>query len=567
MKKVSLFLAFAVLLLFSCNLDTSADLIVKNAVIYAVDTTYSGDAIAIKDGKIMEVGTWEALQKYTKDNTEIVDAKGHFVMPGFIEGHGHFYGIGRSIINLNFLNSRSWESIVDDVAKKVSETPEGAWIIGRGWHQEKWDSVPFQNIYKYPFHHSLSEISSNNPVVLYHASGHALYANQKAMEAVGINRETPNPVGGEIIRDAHGDAMGVFEERAMDVFSNKYEEYLASLDQKVVDSLWYKAIILAEDECLKKGVTSFQDAGVGFENLSKYEKLAADGKLRVRLWSMMLSSYEEMKEKAASFIKKDLGNGFYTCNAIKSLSDGALGSYGAWLLEPYTDKPGFTGQNTTDLTEIRQIAELAIDKGMQYCVHSIGDRANREVLDIFEKVMLEHPEKTNLRWRMEHAQHLSLQDIPRFKQLGVIASMQGVHCTSDSPFVIQRLGETRAKDGAYAWQSLLKSGAVVSAGTDAPVEDVDPFRNFYAMVTRKREDSDKSFFPEQAMTRHEALYAYTMANAYAAFQEKDKGSIRSGKYADLVILSNDLTTCSEQDILSTKVLYTIVDGKIVYKDE
>ncbi|MBK9254913.1 MAG: amidohydrolase [Saprospiraceae bacterium] len=554
--------------LMSCDLNQKADTLIYNANVYTLDPKLPlAEAIAIKNGEILAVGSNKSLLKYSDERTEKIDAQGNFVMPGFIEGHGHFSGLGYSLINLNFLTSRSWESIVQAVEDRVLEVQPGEWIIGRGWHQEKWDSIPLQNIHNYPFHYSLSDVSPDNPVVLFHASGHSLYANEKAMQVAGVSRETPNPMGGEIVRDKDGNAIGVFEERAMGIIREKYSEYIHNLDQKKTDSTWYKAISLAQEECLKKGVTSFQDAGSGFDELDKYERLAKEGKLDVRLWAMLRHPAEVLEGKVKKYKKTDVGNRFYTCNAIKSEVDGALGAFGAWLIDAYADKPDFKGQNTTDIFDVKKIAEMAIDADMQFCVHAIGDRANRVVLDIYEGVMKAHPKKKDLRWRIEHAQHLDTTDIPRFSQYGIIASMQGIHCTSDAPFVVKRLGTERAKYGAYPWRSLLDNGVIIANGTDAPVEDVDPIKSFYASVTRKREDSGLVFFPEQRMTRAEAIYSYTLGNAYAAFQEKYKGSIKKGKVADLVILSQDLLNCSDDDILKTKILYTIVDGKVKYKME
>lgn len=555
-----------VLFIWSCKNTHKADLIIKNANLYAVDTTYDGNTIAIKDGLITQIGSWENIEELIGDQTEILDAEGQFVMPGFIEGHGHYSGLGYSLINLNFLKSKSWEEVVQQVAEKATNTPQGSWIIGRGWHQEKWDSIPKQNIFGYPYHYVLSEVSQEHPVLLYHASGHSLFANKKAMEMAGISKETPNPVGGEIVRDVHGEAIGVFEERAMGIFKQKHNEYIASLDQKSLDSVWHSAIVLAEDECLKKGVTSFQDAGSTFDELEKYEALAKAKKMRVRLWAMMRHPAKELEGKVANYIRRNVEK-FYTCAAIKSEVDGALGAFGAWLLEAYSDKPGFKGQNTTDIYDVKKIADMAIENDVQFCVHAIGDRANRVVLDIYEGVMEQHPDKKDIRWRIEHAQHLNTADIPRFAENKIIASMQGIHCTSDAPFVVKRLGMDRAKTGAYAWRSLLDQGVIVANGTDAPVEDVDPIKSFYASVTRKREDNGMEFFTEQAMTRQEAVYSYTLGNAFAAFEEKQKGSLRPGKYADIVILSQDLIRCTDDDILKTKVLYTIVDGKIRFKSK
>ena len=567
--QIKIFLcAITLLSVWGCQSDEMADLVIYNANIYAVDTTYQeATSIAIKDGLILKIGSESDIEKLSDENTERINADGKFVMPGFIEGHGHYSGLGYSLINLNFLQSKSWEDIVDAVAKRATEVKPGQWIIGRGWHQEKWDSIPKQNMYNYPFHYTLSDVSPDNPVLLYHASGHSVYANKKAMDLAGITKETSNPVGGEIVRNSDGDAIGVFEERAMGVFKNKYQEYLASLDKGQLDSIWYSAIQLAEKECISKGITSFQDAGSSFEELEKYEKLALDGNMKVRLWAMARHPANELEGKVGNYKKINVGNRFYTCNAIKSEVDGALGAFGAWLLEPYSDKPGFKGQNTTDIYDVKKIADMAIANDMQFCIHAIGDRANRVVLDIYEGVIGQHPDKKDIRWRIEHAQHLSPDDIPRFAKNKIIASMQGIHCTSDAPFVVKRLGTDRSRLGAYAWRSLLDNGVIVANGTDAPVEDVDPLKSFYASVTRRREDSGLVFFSEQKMTREEAIYSYTLGNAFAAFEDEYKGSLRAGKVADLVILSNDLVKCTDDEILKTKVLYTITDGKVRFKAE
>jgi predicted amidohydrolase YtcJ len=560
------FLIVVALLFFSCKQTQKADLIIYDAAIFTADSTMqTASAVAVKDGIILAVGGEEDMKKLIKEgHTQLLDAQGQFMMPGFIEGHGHFSGLGYSLINLNFLESKSWESIVEAVARRAAEVKPGEWIVGRGWHQEKWDSIPSQNIHNYPFHYTLSEQTPDNPVILFHASGHSLYANQKAMDLAGVSRETPNPVGGEIVRDRDKNAIGVFEERAMRIIRDKYDDYVKNLDKKATDSLWYRAIHLAQDECLKKGITSFQDAGSTFDELDKYEKLAKEGKLDVRLWVMARHPAEILQGKVKNYKRVEAGNRFYTCNAIKSEVDGALGAFGAWLLQDYSDKPGFKGQNTTDIMDVKKIAEMAMDADMQFCVHAIGDRANRVVLDVYEGMMAKHPEKKDLRWRIEHAQHLDPQDIPRFAGNKIIASMQGIHCTSDAPFVVKRLGEQRARLGAYAWRSLLDNGVLIANGTDAPVEDVDPLKSFYASVTRRRSDTGLEFFKEQAMTREEALLSYTLWNAYAAKEEHFKGSISKGKVADFVILSNDLRTCPDEEILNTRIIYTIVNGKILY---
>ena len=279
---------------------------------------------------------------------------------------------------------------------------------------------------------------------------------------------------------------------------------------------------------------------------------------------MLRHSYEEMNENLEQFPIIDAGNHFFTCRSIKTEVDGALGSYGAWLLKSYNDKQHFVGQNTTTIEEVTNIARLAAKNDLQLCVHAIGDRANREVINIFEKNIKDNPSK-DWRWRIEHAQHLHPEDIPRFKKWGIIASMQGIHCTSDAPFVVDRLGEKRAREGAYPWRSLLDAGVLIANGTDAPVEDVDPLESFYASVTRKRADTGIEFFTEQKMTREEGLYSYTLGNAFAGFEEKNKGSLEKGKLADVTVLTKDLRDCDDMEILEAEVIYTIVGGEVKFE--
>lgn len=552
--------------MMSCKTaDEKADLVIVNADVYTVDDKNpSASYVVVTDGKITALGSDETYKKYVTDSTEIIDAGGAFVMPGFIEGHGHFASLGRSVQNLNFIKAPSWQSIVEDVRTKVSSTPSGTWIVGRGWHQEKWNRVPLFIHEGYPTHVTLSAVSSENPVLLNHASGHSLFANQAAMDLAGVSIETVDPVGGKIVRDKDGKAIGVFEENAMGIIYKAYNKYLDSLDQEQLQAQWEEAISLAEKKCLENGITSFQDAGSSFKNIIDYTEMAKKGELDVRLWSMLRHSAAEMKDSIAQYKRYREGNNFFTCAAIKSELDGALGSYGAWLLKPYADKPGFVGQNTTTMLEVKNIADLAIENDMQLCVHAIGDRANRVVVDIYEGVLSKRVDGHKRRWRVEHAQHIDTVDIPRFRKNGIIASMQGIHCTSDAPFVEKRLGKDRAKNGSYAWRTFLDQGVIVANGTDAPIEDVNPLESFYASVTRKRADTGFEFFPEQAMTRAEAIHSYTLGNAYAAFEEDIKGSLEVGKLADIVILDKNLVQCTDDDILKTKVLYTIVDGKVKY---
>jgi len=564
MKMFSFPLFICLLILLSaCNDTPKADLIILNGSVATMNPLQpKAEAIAVLNGRILEVGNNTSIKTLAGPKTQTIDAQGQFVIPGFIEGHGHFSMLGKNKVDLDFLKATSWQEIVDQVTAKAATLPAGEWIIGRGWHQEKWLESPEHQHGGYPYHDDLSALTPDHPVLLKHASGHSSFANAKAMEAAGINIETPNPTGGAIIRDNNGKIIGVFEENAQDAIQNAHLDFQNLKNEADLLAAWHHTIELAQEECLQKGITSFQDAGSSFSEIERYKKLAENNQLRMRLWVMVRHSYEEMKDRLDDFPMLDIGNYFFTCRAIKTEVDGALGSFGAWLLAPYNDKADFIGQNTTEISEIKSIASLAKRKEMQLCVHAIGDRANREVLNIMET---NTQGNTDHRWRIEHAQHLHPSDIPRFSELGVIASIQGIHCTSDAPFVVKRLGVERSSQGAYPWRSLIDSGAKIANGTDAPVEDVNPLLSFYASVTRKRADSGMEFFTEQKMTRQEALHSYTLGNAYAGFEEQTKGSLEKDKLADIVILSNNLLECTDEEILSTKVLYTIVDGKIRFQ--
>jgi len=574
LKKIIAWLAIVILItisLFNCKgkkeVKNPADLVLINGVISTVeDFNPSAEAVAVKNGKVFAVGLTSDIENFIGDSTQVIDLKGKFVMPGFNDSHAHFLGLGNSKQILDLREAKNWDEVIEIVAKDAETKRPGEWIIGRGWHQEKFNPKPDPNINGYPIHNELSKASPNNPVMLTHASGHAIFANAKAMQIGGISRSTKDPEGGTIERDSLGNPIGVFEENAENLIRKFYNDYLAKRTPEQVRADYKKQIQLASEECLKKGVTSFTDAGETFEIIDLMKQLADSNKIPVRLYIMVGDSLDNMKKKLKNYYMIGYGDNHLTVRAIKQYIDGALGSRGAWMLEPYTDLPGHVGSNVTDLNVLKKISELAMAKGFQMCIHAIGDRGNREVLDIYESVFQKNKDKKDLRWRIEHAQHLSLQDIPRFAKLGVIAAMQGIHCTSDALFVPERIGMQRAEEGAYVWKKLINSGATICNGTDAPVEDVDPIKCFYASVTRKLADGS-TFFPDQKMSRMEALKSYTINGAYASFEENIKGSIKTGKLADLVVLSNDLLNCSDDQILSTKVLYTIVGGKVLYKAE
>lgn len=546
-----------------------ADVVLVNGKVVTMDSTRpEAEALAVAGDTIVAVGSTAEIRRYVGEQTEVLDLRGMLAIPGFIEGHGHLMGLGQAKTILDLTRARNWDEIVALVADAASRANPGAWIRGRGWHQEKWDRPPspaVPAVEGVPLHHELSRLTPNNPVYLTHASGHASFVNAKAMELAGITRRTSNPQGGEIVKHARGEPTGLLRERAQGLVGRVMEAAEAARSVEEVEGEMRRQIELAGQEALSKGVTSFHDAGSSFATIDFFKKLAEAGQLPVRLYAMVRRESNEMlAEKLPQYRIIGAGNHFLTVRSIKRQIDGALGPNGAWLLDPYVDLPTTAGLNLEPVEDIRRTAELAIQHGFQVNTHAIGDRGNREVLNIYEEVFKANPGKTDLRWRIEHAQHIHPDDISRFAALGVIASMQGIHCTSDGPWVIKRLGEERARTGAYVWRSLMDAGAVVTNGTDVPVEDVSPVASFYASVTRRLADGT-DFFPEQRMTREEALRSYTLSNAFAAFEEGIKGSITPGKLADIVVLSRDIMTIPEDDIPGAEVVYTILGGKVRYR--
>jgi len=545
--------------------DRPADLVLIGGRLTTLDdSSRVATALAVRGDRIVAVGDDGDIRRFVGPATRVMELHGRLVIPGFIEGHGHFLSLGESKQKLDLTRTKSWEEVVALVAATARNTPAGTWIIGRGWHQSKWQQPPTPNIEGYPHHEQLSRAVPDHPVLLTHASGHLCLANAKAMELAGVDRRTADPPGGQLLRDADGQPIGVFRETASNLIERAYQRNRANRTAPQRQREQDEALRLATDECLARGVTTFCDAGSSLATIGYFRRLAEGGQLRVRLWVMIRESPAVLAARLGDY--RILGAGGYhlTVRAIKEFMDGALGTHGAWLLEPYADLPGSTGLAVTPTNTLRDVARLAVEHDFQLCVHAIGDRANREVLDVFAAVFREHPEKTDLRWRIEHAQHLSPQDIPRFAPLGVIAAMQGIHATSDAPFVVERLGPRRAEEGAYIWQSLLKAGAVIANGTDTPVESVDPIRCFYASVTRKLPEG-RTFYPQQCMTRRQALRSYTLDAAYAAFEENLKGSLTPGKLADVVVLSKDIMSVPDEEILRAQVVCTIVGGKVVFE--
>ncbi len=543
----------------------TADLVLRNGKIVTLDDTRpEASALAVIGGRIAAVGSDQEIDPWVGDRTRVLDLGGRLAIPGFIEGHGHFMGLGNAKMILDLTTVRSWDEIVDMVAAAAREAQPGDWIEGRGWHQEKWDELPDPMVEGLPLHDGLSAVSPDNPVSLRHASGHASFVNAKALELAGITSDTPDPDGGEIVRDAAGEPTGALRETAQGLVGRAQGRDEAGRSQAEIEAEMRQMARLANEELLAKGVTSFHDAGTGFETVDFYRQLADEGRLPVRLYVMVRGPYDEMARKLDSYRMVGYADNHLTVRSIKQVVDGALGSHGAWLLEPYADLPRTSGLATNSPASIERVARLAIERGYQVNTHAIGDRGNREVLDLYERTFRDNPGSGDHRWRVEHAQHIDPADIPRFAQLGVIASMQAIHGCSDGPWVILRLGESRAQSGAYVWQDLIRSGAVVTNGTDVPVEDVDPLASFHCSVTRQLSDGS-TFFPDNTMTREQALRSYTSWNAYAAFEEDLKGTLTRGKLADIVVLSRDIMTIPADEILETRVDYTIVGGRVLFE--
>ncbi len=558
----------AAVLLVGCrpSEDPHARLVLANGRIVTVDSLMpQAEALAVIGDTIAAIGSAGEIAEYVGDNTRVIDLGGALAIPGFIEGHGHFMGVGQAKMILDLTVAQTWDDIVAMVGEAAAGTEPGEWITGRGWHQEKWTAVPDGSVDGVPTHHTLSAASPDNPVFLRHASGHAAFANAEAMRKAGVSPETPNPSGGEIIRDARGQLTGLFRESAADLIGAALEKAREAMTPEELDAERREQARLAIQECLENGITSFHDAGASFETIDFFKSLADEGALPVRLYVMVLTSNADLAQNMAAYRMVGYGANRLTVRSIKRSIDGALGSHGAWLLEPYADMPSSSGLNTVPPDEVARAAELSLEHGYQVSIHAIGDRANREVLDIFERAYATVDEPRNLRWRIEHSQHLNVDDIPRFGELGVIASMQGVHATSDGPWVPVRLGEARARE-AYVFQDLWQTGAVVTNGTDAPVEDISPIASFYSTVSRRLVDGSV-FFEGQRLTREQALVSYTLNNAYAAFEEDLKGSLTPGKLADITVLSKDIMTIPEDEIPSTEVVYTIVGGDVLYERE
>ncbi len=554
--------------LLSCNEKpkTTASLLIYGGPIYTVDSIQPiVEAVAVKEDEILFAGNLLDAEKYKGETTKVIDLKGRTMTPGLIEGHGHFMGLGYNELNLDLMNTKSYQEIVDAVAEQVKKVAPGEWITGRGWHQSKWEEMPSDTVNGFQTHDLLSEVSPDNPVYLRHASGHAGFANAKAMEIAGVLELSKDGVdkleveGGEVMRDGLGRPTGIFNERAMTLITQHIPE---TTPEKNI-----QAFKLAIDACHKNGITGFHDAGIGKETIELYNQMKSEGEMNVRMYAMLTGWDKELLNDWYSRGPSIDEDNLFTIRSVKLNCDGALGSRGAWLLEEYTDRPGHFGHETLPMEFVKETALNGLQHGFQVCSHAIGDRANKEILDRYEAAFTELPEMAeNHRFRIEHAQHLHPDDIPRFAQLQVIPAMQAVHMSSDRPWAIDRLGEKRIKEGAYMWQSLLRSGIPIVNGTDVPVEPLNPIASLYASFTRKtlKGTPEGGYEPEQKMTREQALRSYTLDAAYGAFEEEIKGSISPGKLADFTIYNQDLMTVPEDDFLGTEIEMTIFNGKVVY---
>lgn len=562
MKIISYF--FLLFLTLSCGKQAEkAELIFINGVIYTVNEDQPHvEAVAVSKGKILFAGSKEKAMVYGGPLTNIIDLQGNTMTPGFIDGHAHFMGLGFSKLDIDLMEVKSYEQMIEKVKARIATAAPGEWIIGRGWHQDKWDSISKPIVQGFPTHHALSAISPGNPVFLTHASGHLSLANARAMEIAGILSKLNFDEGGEVFKDQNGKPTGIFNETAQGLISSFIPE-----DDPV---RLQQAFEMANRECLIHGITSFHDAGVNQATIDLYTKNMASGNLKVRIYAMLSGDDKALLD---NYLSKGpivgLGNDFLTIRSIKLYGDGALGSRGAWLLEEYSDMHGVFGHSTTPVQNILEVCRRAIEGQFQVCTHAIGDRANHEVLNQYELTFSESGKSpSENRFRIEHAQHLHPDDIPRFAALGVLPAMQAIHMSSDRPWAIDRLGEKRIVEGAYVWQNLLNSGAKIINGTDAPVEPIDPLACFYASISRKTLEGHPpgGYEPAQKMSRIQALKSYTIDAAYGAFEEDIKGSIEVGKYADFTIFTKDIMQIPEDEILDTKVIMTIVNGEISYSD-
>ncbi len=529
-----------------------ADLIVVNARVYTADEARPlVEAFAVRDGRIVFVGSSQEATVFRGPTTRTLDATGRTVVPGMVDAHAHFGGLAQKLRTVDLVGTRSYSEVIARVAEKAKSVPKGTWIEGRGWDQNAWGDTRF------PTHDLLSAALPDHPVVLERIDGHATLVNAAAMRIAALSAATKDPSGGKILRDAQGNPTGVLVDNAAEIVGRKVPAPTASALRA--------SLIAATREIHRYGLTGVHDAGASRGAIDLYEDMAKQGQLNLRLYVMISDDSAAIAHYMGLGPRSALYNGQLWVRAIKLYADGAMGSRGAALLEPYADDPNNSGLLLSAPAHIREVAERGLKAGFQVNTHAIGDRGNRVVLDAYEAALRAVPTADH-RFRVEHAQILHYDDIPRFAQLGVIPSMQASHQSSDMYWIGKRLGPTRVL-GAYAWRSLINTGVIVPNGSDFPVELVNPLISFHAAIARQdnRDWPAGGWFPEQRMTREEALRSMTLWPAYAAFQEKDMGSITAGKLADFVVLDQDIMRVPAELVLQTKVVATYVGGTEVYR--
>jgi predicted amidohydrolase YtcJ len=551
-------LGFILFFLIAINLRAeTADTLFLNGNVYTVNEKQPhAEAIAVKGDRVAFVGSSEAAQKFRDEKTRVIDLHGATVTPGFTDSHCHIFEIGDRELTLNLEGTNTRDDFLAKVKQRVDKTEPAKWITGRGWIETFWKSPEF------PTRADLDKIAPNNPVFLTRADGHATVANSAALKIAGITRDTANPFGGEILKDKSGEPTGMLLDNA--------EDLVASKIPKQTDAEREEALITGIKREITLGWCEIQNAGSHYDDVDLMRKHFDAGEVKIRLVNCIYGPGTDAQRFLKEGATINAYDHHFTQRTIKVVFDGALGSRGAALLAPYSDKPDTSGYLTQKREELRPMFNEALQRGIQVETHAIGDRANRQILDLYEEafnaVLPEQRKISEPRWRVEHAQILREADLPRFARLGVIASMQPSHAISDLFFAPARLGMERLRY-AYAWNSLLKSGAVICGGSDAPVERGEPMIEFYAAVTRKsiKGEQHEGWHPEQAVSREEALRMFTINAAYAAFEEKDKGSIEAGKLADLTILDRDIMKISEPEILQTRCVMTIIGGEVVHK--
>jgi predicted amidohydrolase YtcJ len=535
------------------------DLILVNGNVYTVNKKQPrAEAIAVRDQRIIFVGLNEDARKFRGDKTRIIDLGGKTVVPGFTDAHCHIFGIGEREMKLNLEGTNTLEDFLARVKERVAQTERGKWITGRGWIETFWKPPQF------PARQDLDKIAPDDPVLLTRADGHASVVNSAALNIARIDKNTPNPFGGEILKDkTTGEPTGMLLDNAQDLVAKNIP--------KPTEAEREQALLRGIDREIGLGWCEIQNAGSHKEDIDLIKKAFGVGKIKIRFVNAVYGPGEDAQRFLRDGATINAFDHHFTQRTIKVSFDGALGSRGAALLKPYNDAPDSSGFLTEKPEELRPMFEEALRRGFQVETHAIGDRANRIILDLYEQAFKTvPPEQRKIReprWRVEHAQIVDPADIPRFARLGVIPSMQPSHAISDLFFAPTRLGMDRL-DGAYAWQSFLKSGAIICGGSDAPIERGEPMIEFYAAVARKsiRGESTEGWHPEQAASREQALKMFTLWPAYAAFEEKDKGSVEIGKLADFTVLSQDIMKIPEPEILKSRCAMTIIGGEIVFEN-